>query len=94
MIEWPAWRYGPNGAADVFNDESEVPHGWKDHPSKVAASERINSKPAPLVAGPTTGDGPVAAKNNSNGPKPKTKSKTKSKTKAEPKVEEPVSLDL
>jgi len=33
--EWPSWRYGPKGAADIFNSEDEVPEGWQDHPSKV-----------------------------------------------------------
>ncbi len=34
-IEWPSWRYGPDGAADVFESEADVPKGWQDHPSKV-----------------------------------------------------------
>ncbi len=32
---WPAWRYGPDGVAQVFEKEEDVPEGWFDHPSKV-----------------------------------------------------------
>lgn len=31
---WPAWWYGPEGQAELFNSEEEVPQGWEDHPSK------------------------------------------------------------
>jgi len=31
----PAWRYGPGGAAEIFENEKDVPKGWEDHPSKV-----------------------------------------------------------
>jgi hypothetical protein len=30
-IRWPAWRYGPDGQAQIFQSASEVPEGWKDH---------------------------------------------------------------
>lgn len=36
-VKWPAWRYGPNGAAAIFQQEAEVPAGWADHPAKVKA---------------------------------------------------------
>lgn len=49
MIEWPAWRYGPNGAAEVFNDEADVPKGWHDHPSKVITPEQTGGKPLATV---------------------------------------------
>ncbi len=49
---WPAWFYGPNGAAEVFESAKEVPAGWKDHPSKVSGSGNAE-KPA---------DAPVPAK--------------------------------
>jgi hypothetical protein len=42
-IYWPSWRFGPNGAAEVFQSESEVPAGWVDHPSKVV------DEPEPVV---------------------------------------------
>lgn len=32
---WPAWYYGPKGAAKVFTKQDDVPDGWVDHPSKV-----------------------------------------------------------
>lgn len=32
---WPAWRYGPNGQSQIFDNEDDVPPGWEDHPSKV-----------------------------------------------------------
>jgi|688.fasta_scaffold1575509_1 hypothetical protein len=34
-ISAPAWFYGPNGEAEIFNDPSDVPAGWRDHPFKV-----------------------------------------------------------
>jgi hypothetical protein len=33
--EFPAWRYGPNGASVIVNSEAETPKGYVDHPSKV-----------------------------------------------------------
>ena len=32
---WPAWYYGPKGAAAVFQSQSEVPEGWVEHPALV-----------------------------------------------------------
>lgn len=29
---WPAWRYGPNGQAQIFQREEDVPVGWVDSP--------------------------------------------------------------
>jgi hypothetical protein len=34
--EFPAWFYGPEGQSAIFETESEVPSGWKDHPSAFA----------------------------------------------------------
>jgi hypothetical protein len=28
--EWPAWRHGPNGEAQIFDCEEDVPKGWQD----------------------------------------------------------------
>lgn len=47
---WPSWRYGPNGAADVFDSAAEVPAGWQDHPSKVGEKPATAAKP-PLEPG-------------------------------------------
>ena len=33
--QWPGWFYGPNGAAEIFQSQDDVPKGWADHPSKV-----------------------------------------------------------
>lgn len=30
--EFPAWRYGPNGEAQIFKDPAEVPEDWTDKP--------------------------------------------------------------
>ena len=46
---WPAWYYGPKGAAAVFESQSEVPEGWVDHPSKVGQPAAAPSEP---VGGP------------------------------------------
>lgn len=32
-IKFPGARYGPGGAAGVFNSEAEVPKGWTDNPN-------------------------------------------------------------
>lgn len=37
--EWPAWRYGPKGEAEIFNSAEEVPKGWKDAPAPVAEED-------------------------------------------------------
>ena len=42
--KWPAWFYGPNGAAQIFNHPDDVPKGWADHPDKVKAAKA--EKPA------------------------------------------------
>lgn len=66
MKMWPAWRYGPDGAAEIFNSEDEVPKGWQDHPSKVISPATTGSKPlAPKtdkVPASKTGGAPVEVK--------------------------------
>jgi hypothetical protein len=32
---WPSWRFGPDGASQIFESEDEVPEGWVDSPSKL-----------------------------------------------------------
>lgn len=34
--EFPSWRYGPDGAAEIFERAEDVPAGWVDHPCKCA----------------------------------------------------------
>lgn len=35
-VAWPAWRYGPNGEAEIFNSAEEVPKGWGETPKPPA----------------------------------------------------------
>lgn len=49
VVEWPAWYYGPDGAAQVFKSPEEVPEGWVDSMSKAAAKEWSAPKPEPEV---------------------------------------------
>lgn len=39
--DWPSWRYGPNGAAEIFENAKDVPAGWVDHPSKIGQEEAV-----------------------------------------------------
>lgn len=32
-VEWPAWRYGPDGESEVFDSAEDVPAGWGATPS-------------------------------------------------------------
>jgi hypothetical protein len=52
---WPAWRYGPDGASDVFDSAAEVPAGWQDHPSKVTEKPAPRPTPAATGAAPAPG---------------------------------------
>lgn len=40
---WPAWFYGPDGEAGIFERKEDVPKGWADSPAKLKA------KPAPVA---------------------------------------------
>ena len=42
---WPAWRYGPNGEARIFNKDDVVPKGWVDSPKNVPQSEKLKEAP-------------------------------------------------
>jgi len=44
---WPAWRYGPGGEAEIFASEADVPSGWKDHPSKHEKGDKA-APPSPV----------------------------------------------
>lgn len=33
--QWPAWMYGPNGEASVFNSAEEVPFGYTHRPGEL-----------------------------------------------------------
>lgn len=56
---WPAWRYGPNEQAAIFQTEADVPKGWADHPSKAFTPAPVEQKPAPVE--PAVVDMPVDA---------------------------------
>lgn len=32
-IHWPAWRYGPDGQAEMFLNPNDVPDGWTKTPN-------------------------------------------------------------
>lgn len=55
IVQWPAWRYGPNGQSRIFENEKDVPAGWADHPTRVKGGEK-----APKAA-PTPTPTPKAA---------------------------------
>lgn len=67
---WPAWRYGPDGASDVFQSEGDVPAGWQDHPSKVITPAKTGSAPlAPrtdVIPAAQRGAAPVVAQNDAS----------------------------
>lgn len=33
---FPAWFYGPNGEAEIFESQEQIPTGWVDDPNKFA----------------------------------------------------------
>jgi hypothetical protein len=37
--KWPSWRFGPNGEAEIFECEEQVPEGWLDSPAKFDEQE-------------------------------------------------------
>lgn len=40
FVAWPSWRFGPDGEAQIFQSEDEVPEGWQDSPAKFKAGAR------------------------------------------------------
>lgn len=34
-VEWPAWRYSPDGEAKMFDKPEDVPEGWLDRKPQV-----------------------------------------------------------
>lgn len=51
MSSWPAWYYGPNNQAEIFQNADEVPPGWVDHPSKAKGGKKLEE--------PEDGDGEI-----------------------------------
>lgn len=76
---WPSWRYGPNGQAQIFEHEEQVPEGWEDHPSKVAQTEEPEEekparrrKPAEPQHGSAASDHTLGGDENINRGQPET----------------------
>lgn len=48
-IKFPGWRYGPNGEAQIFEREEDVPEGWTDNPNdfKTSIEAVVDKKSAP-----------------------------------------------
>lgn len=38
-IKFPGWRFGPNGEAQIFEREEDVPDGWTDNPNDFKKAE-------------------------------------------------------
>lgn len=41
--DWPSWRYGPNGEAEIFKCEADVPYGWTKKPGEIYQPPARNS---------------------------------------------------
>lgn len=39
---WPAWKYGPNGEAQIFESEDDVPEGWGSFPPGSEPDEVVD----------------------------------------------------
>jgi len=65
---WPSWRYGPKGEAQVFEKAGDVPAGWKEHPSEHGATKAAPTPtptPTPSAAAPVASTAaPVASDPN------------------------------
>ncbi len=44
---WPAWRYGPDGEAMVFDKSEDVPEGWTDQISAGLDNALAHAKRRP-----------------------------------------------
>lgn len=44
---WPSWRYGPEGQAEIFQREEDVPDGWGRKPGETGPV--FVPKPTPPV---------------------------------------------
>lgn len=65
--DWPAWRYGPAGEAEIFNSPGEVPEGWTDQSPKAVKADavkpqKVAPRPAPVAPKATAPAAPVAPK--------------------------------
>jgi hypothetical protein len=51
-VEWPSWRYGPNGEARIFESADDVPAGWTDSPGKAPEAPKSKKAPKPTEPAP------------------------------------------
>jgi hypothetical protein len=42
---WPGWFYGPDGEAQIFQSEAEVPKGWATTPEKAIPKAKPKEDP-------------------------------------------------
>lgn len=49
MSDFPAWFYGPGGAAQIFAAAEDVPEGWADTPAAFEAAPLTTEDAAPVV---------------------------------------------
>lgn len=54
---WPAWFYGEDGQAQIFNGPDEVPEGWHDNPAKVGDKDAVTHLPG--ATGTPAADAPT-----------------------------------
>jgi hypothetical protein len=40
-IAWPAWRYGPDGEAALFEEHDVIPEGWTETPQPEKSHEEV-----------------------------------------------------
>lgn len=52
-VSWPAWYYGPNDQAEIFESAADVPTGWVDHPAKVEEAPVPKVAKVPAAKAPT-----------------------------------------
>lgn len=53
IVRFPGWRYGPNGEAQIFQTEADVPKGWTDNPNDFKEPATVTD-PEPAVEAPVT----------------------------------------
>ena len=41
-VFWPAWYYGPDGEADIFENGNDVPSGWQDKPFRSSEGDGLD----------------------------------------------------
>ena len=39
---WPAWRYGPDGEAAIFDGPDDVPEGWGTTPTPLPVAFQVD----------------------------------------------------